>query len=272
MLLAQITDSHLRPDGRYPRHDPGKALVDAVSMLNRMRPRPDAVLFTGDLMDRVAAQDYGPVCEVLQSLDIPLLPIPGNNDERAPFIAAFGKALPLAGDGFCHYLWPLGDIHLVALDTKGPEGGGQLCAARLRWLEGALEAAPGPVVVFMHHPPFTTGMTRIDEQGFEGADTLAALLRGHGNVLQIVAGHVHRPITTLWHGMLATTCPALGQASALSLADDAPHAHSDEPPALQLHRLHGCDVASHTVSLAMRDQPRSPEGAPLADPRLVGGS
>jgi 3',5'-cyclic AMP phosphodiesterase CpdA len=85
--------------------------------------------------------------------------------------------------------WP---VRLVALDTLIPgESGGRLCAERLAWLDARLAEAPGrPTVVFMHHPPFVTGMRKMDEMGLDGTDGLAAVIRRHPQVERIVCGHL----------------------------------------------------------------------------------
>jgi len=54
--------------------------------------------------------------------------------------------------------------HLRGLDTLVPgQGGGRLGPARLAWLDARLAEAPArPTLVFMHHPPFKTGIERMD--------------------------------------------------------------------------------------------------------------
>jgi len=54
MLIAQISDLHVMPKGKlaYERVDTAGMLRNAVAHLNRLDPRPDVVLITGDLADR----------------------------------------------------------------------------------------------------------------------------------------------------------------------------------------------------------------------------
>lgn len=40
MIVVQLSDLHLRADGRYPRHDAGDTLATAVAVINRMRSSP----------------------------------------------------------------------------------------------------------------------------------------------------------------------------------------------------------------------------------------
>ena len=88
-------------------------------------------------------------------------------------------------------------VRLIALDTLVPgQVGGLLCAERLIWLAARLEEAPArPTLIFMHHPPFVTGLQAMDAMGLEGKEELAAVIRRHPQVERLVCGHVHRPMT-----------------------------------------------------------------------------
>ena len=76
---------------------------------------------------------------MLAPLSMPIYLIPGNHDDRAALKAAFPahKYLNTGGE-FLHYVAALDGICLIGLDTVVPgEGGGLLCAARLRLARGA---------------------------------------------------------------------------------------------------------------------------------------
>jgi len=128
---------------------------------------------------------------------MPVLVIPGNHDDRANLVRAFDDHAYLPRDGgFLQYTvddWP---VRLVALDTVVPgESGGRLCADRLAWLDARLGEAPGgPTLVFMHHPPFATGIVAMDAMGLEDPAALATVLRRHPHVEGITCGHIHRTI------------------------------------------------------------------------------
>ena len=53
MIVAQISDLHIRPKGQlaYRRVDTATYLKRCVEQLVAMTPRPDLVLATGDLVD-----------------------------------------------------------------------------------------------------------------------------------------------------------------------------------------------------------------------------
>ena len=247
MLIAQITDTHISTPGsvndryfRTPEH-----LERAVAHLNRLAPRPDVVLATGDLVERGEPEEYARLRAILDRLAMPLYVIPGNHDSRKGLARAFADRgyLPTDG-GFLHYTveeWP---VRLIGLDTQVPgQPGGRLCAERLAWLDARLgEAAARPTVVFMHHPPFVTGLQAMDAMGLEGKEELATVIRRHPQVERLVCGHVHRPMTRRFAGTVATTCPATAHQIALELPPTEQLSVVMEPPACMLHLWLGAEA------------------------------
>jgi 3',5'-cyclic-AMP phosphodiesterase len=250
MLIAQLTDTHITPPGVLAQgyYDTAAALRRAVAHVLALAPRPDVVLLTGDLANDPQPEAYPHLRELLAPLPMPVYAIAGNHDDRAMLRAAFAPDgyLPEHGE-FLHYVVEDFPLRLIGLDTQlAGQPGGVLCEARLAWLAGQLErAAEQPTLLFMHHPPFRTGLP-IDLRGFPGAEALGELLEEHRQVHRILCGHVHRPVQVLWHGVLASTCPSTAFQVALEL--DAPRTrYTLEPPALQLHQWHPeTGLVSHT--------------------------
>src|SRR5262249_56602123 len=109
-----------------------------------------------------------------------------------------------------------------ALVTRRPvRGGGLLRAKRLGWLPARLAESPErPTLIFMHHPPFVTGIARMDEHGLANAEEFAEVVGRHRHVQRIVCGHLHRSIQALVGGTLATTAPSTAHQMALDLEDE----------------------------------------------------
>jgi 3',5'-cyclic AMP phosphodiesterase CpdA len=234
-------------------------LERAVAHLNRLAPRPDVALATGDLVERGEPEEYARLRAILDRLAMPLYVIPGNHDSREHLARAFADRgyLPTRGE-FLHYTveeWP---VRLVGLDTQVPgQPGGALCAERLAWLDARLGEAPvRPTLVFMHHPPFLTGLAAMDGMGLEGKEALAAVIRRHPQVERIACGHVHRPMTRRFAGTVATTCPATAHQIALELRPAERLSVVMEPPACTLHLWLGADagLVSH-VSVIGDERP-----------------
>jgi len=169
---------------------------------------------------------------------MPLYLIPGNHDDRANLVRTFDRHRYLPRDGgFLHYVvedWP---VRLIALDTLIPgESGGQLCAKRLHWLDARLAEAPDrATLVLMHHPPFKTGIRKMDEMGLDGIAALETVIGRHPQVERIVCGHLHRSITRRFAGTVACTAPATAHQIALDLGEVPRLATVMEPPACLLH-------------------------------------
>lgn len=244
MLIAQISDLHVVTAGTLLGGvvDSQAALGAAIDHIGALDPRPDIVLATGDLTQDGLPEDYALLRAAFDRLPMPVYVIPGNHDNRTNLRAAFGDGgyLPETG-AFLHYAIDRHPLRLIGLDTviEG-EVGGQMCSARLRWLEDRLSEHPDrPTVIFMHHPPFTTGIAFMDRPPFKGAADLEAVIGRFPRVQLVTCGHVHRTIQTQWAGTLAAVAPSIVFQMALELSDDAPSAFVCEPPAISLHLWRG---------------------------------
>jgi 3',5'-cyclic AMP phosphodiesterase CpdA len=240
VLLAQITDLHVStPGSNIDRQCRTAArLEQALQHLSRMDPRPDAVLCTGDLVDNGKPEEYAVLAPLLASLPMPCFLIPGNHDHRENLRAAFAHHGYLPRQGFLQYTVDLGPLRLIALDTlvEDDPNLGRLGPEQLAWLDARLAEAPErPTLVMMHHPPFRTGIQRMDAMGLDGIAGMAEVIRRHPQVERIVSGHLHRPIVKRFAGTVASTCPGTAHQVVLDLRRPGRLAIVDEPPACQLH-------------------------------------
>lgn len=240
MLIAQITDCHLRADGvpLHGRVDTAAALAAAVAQIRALDPAPDAIVVTGDIADQGLAEDYAAIRSLLDPLPAPTFVIPGNHDDRAELGEAFGDWGYLPRDReFLHYTVERFPLRLIGLDTVIPgEVGGGLCAQRLAWLAERLAEQPRrPTVIFMHHPPFATGIRFMDRPPFEGGEALRTLILGHRQVQAIVCGHVHRAVQTTWAGTLAAIAPSTAYQMPLAFHADDRYRYIADPAAIALY-------------------------------------
>jgi Icc protein len=239
LLIAQISDLHIKAPGAlaYRKVDTAAALTRCIAELNRFVPRPDFVAISGDLVDTRLPQEYEHLKTLLAPLEIPYAAVPGNHDDRAPLRAAFpGQAYALSG-GALNIVHLLGELDLVLLDSSVPGAAhGMLDADTLRWLDATLAASTTrPALLFLHHPPFVTGIAHMDAQNLRDAGDLAAILRRHPRARLVAAGHVHRATLTTFAGVAATICPAPNHAVALDLDAHLPPSFRIEPPAFHMH-------------------------------------
>ncbi len=256
MLIAQVSDLHVCAPGRRlgGQVDTNAMARACVRALQALRPVPDALLLSGDLVEAGGPAEYRHLLEMLAPIGWPMYPLAGNHDERASLREALGPRMgshhALMPD-FLQYEAVLGPVRLLALDTVVPRlPHGALCAQRLGWLRERLREDARPVVIAMHHPPFATGIGHMDDMGLrEGAAELEALLAAHPQVQAVLCGHLHRSIQTRFGGTLASTCPSPAHQIALNLQALAPDGYVMEPPGFQLHLWHGQRLVSHTLPI-----------------------
>lgn len=243
MLIAQITDPHVgcRVEGEGGVVDGFESLQRAVAHLAALDPRPDVVLITGDMTVDSTPEEYAGLKEALAGLPIPYFLIPGNHDDRERLRATFPEAAMLRQDpDFIHYTVEDYPLRLIGLDTLVPgKVGGELCEARLSWLEARLCEAPDrPTVIFMHHPPLAVGIPGFDGIACENGEGLGRILDRHVQVEAVLCGHVHRPISLCWHGTAVHITPSTVYQYPLDLSGKEGFSPVAEPAACRLCLWH----------------------------------
>lgn len=262
ILIAQISDLHIKESGTlaYGRVDTALALARCVNELNRMSPRPDLLVISGDLVDTPSASAYLQLKSLIAPLKIPFVAIPGNHDDRSLMRAALdqGHSTPT---GALNLARRIADLDILLIDSTVPGAPhGALDGTTLAWLEGALAGSTSrPALLFLHHPPFVTGIGHMDVQNLRNTDAFASLVRRHERVRLIAAGHVHRTTLSTFAGVPAVICPAPNHAVALDLDGSLPPSFKIEPPAVLLHVWFPGDgfgsLVSHLVPIGDFDGP-----------------
>jgi 3',5'-cyclic-AMP phosphodiesterase len=237
--IAQISDLHIKPPGSlaYGRVDTAKALERCVAALNEFTPAPDFVVISGDLADTPTPGEYDYLKRMLAPLKLPFAGIPGNHDSRELMRAAFPQADYALESGPLNQKVEVDGLDLVLLDSSvHGKPHGELDAPTLQWLDATLgSSADRPALLFLHHPPFITGIWHMDRQNLLNSSELAPIVRRHPRVQLIAAGHVHRATLTMFAGVPATICPAPNHAVDLDLAELRQPSFKVEPPAFHLH-------------------------------------
>lgn len=262
MLIAQITDTHIKLPGKlaYQKVDTAVMLERCVAHLQGLKQQPDLILLTGDLVDLGRPEEYDHLKSILAPIRQRIIAIPGNHDERNAMRDAFaaGGYLPKERDSFLQFVieddYPL---RLIGLDTLIPgQGGGELCDARLAWLDETLARKPdAPTLVMMHHPPFQTGIGHMDDIGLKGAVGFEAVVAKYPQIKLVLCGHLHRVIRADVGGRTALTCPSPAHQVALDIDPQAPSRFIMEPPGYMLHWWNDGRLVSHTVALGDYDGP-----------------
>jgi 3',5'-cyclic-AMP phosphodiesterase len=264
LLIAQISDLHIRTAGELPGQqvDTASALKRCIMHLNGMLPRPAMVVATGDLVDGGQSEEYAHLRRLLADLALPLVAIPGNHDEREPMRRAFPNQPYAQSNGPMNVHMAVGPLDLILIDSSvAGQGHGAIEDETLAWLEATLTlSTKRPALLFVHHPPFATGIRYMDAINLQNPADLATILQRHPRARMIACGHVHRAIHTQFAGRAASICPAPNHAVALDLSPEPAPALITEPPGMHLHAwFDGSDygeVVTHLVPIGTFGGPR----------------
>ncbi|HET9391581.1 MAG TPA: phosphodiesterase [Steroidobacteraceae bacterium] len=231
--LIQFTDPHLygnetetlRGIATLPALK--AALADAKASPNWP---PNALLVTGDIVQDDPA-GYAHLRQLLGSLGLPVLCIPGNHDEPQ------AMHRELAGEPFILGSFAdFGAWRIVLLDSCLPgSASGRINADTLRQLDQALRSAQGRhCLVALHHHPVPMASQWLDRVGLENSAELFDTLDRHRNVRAVVWGHVHQAYEGLRKDVRLLATPSTC-AQFLPHADD--FAVDRRPPAYRTFEL-----------------------------------
>lgn len=252
MLIAQITDIHLGLDPDDPAESNRLRLDRVLGRIRAMRPLPDLLLATGDLVDKGDVESYQKLLAAFETLPFPAHCGVGNHDDRARFFEVFSET-PVSG-GFVQYVIEGSPVRLIVLDTLAVgRHSGAFCAARAAWLRARLaEERTQPTLIVLHHPPINTGVAWLatNPKG-SWVRRLREAIEGADNIVGFVAGHVHRAIASGWAGRPMIVAPPVSSPLALDLSPIDPERPDDRPmviegpPGFALHWWNGAEFVSH---------------------------
>jgi 3',5'-cyclic AMP phosphodiesterase CpdA len=257
LTIAQITDLHITTAANPTAEVRNAARLRAtLATIHALRPRPAAIIATGDLTDTGSAAEYAALADILSSTEIPLYLGVGNHDRRVGALAAFGPPM-IAADaaGFVQYAADIGPLRLVMVDSVDDgRDDGEFCETRAAWLARTLDAAPGrPTVLAIHHPPIPSGIQWMDPPpAAPWMGRLAAVLSGRRQILTVVCGHIHRPYHALFAGHLVSVSAATSLQLTLNLTAidrrvaDGRQILLGEPPGFTLLAWDGARLTTHT--------------------------
>lgn len=240
MLIAQISDPHLRPSGRLYQEavDSNRMFEAAIAQLLALRPRPDLVILSGDVTDEGTPAEYAVARELLARIPMPLLVLPGNHDDREGFRAAFADHAYLPSSGPLHFaVGDRGPVRIVGFDVTLPGlHHGLIDEDAAAWLDTTLSAEPErPTLVMMHQPPVLCRVPYIDAYVCHEGHRMAGIVARHPAVERIACGHIHRFMTVRFGGTTLCTAPSTTTALALQIFAEAETRSYIEPPAFLLH-------------------------------------
>jgi len=183
--FVQISDPHVT--------EPGTEILlrTALDRVRRMSPRPDWVVFTGDLIEGGTEEEFDVLQPAMASVPGTYHVVPGNHDggNRGDYACYTRRFGPL------HYAFDSGGYHCVVLDTCKRTGGeedwhGEVAGPAMAWLADDLARVgrDRPVVLFHHHG--LVGPTDDLSCDCANADEVLGLL-DRVNLVAAFGGHAH---------------------------------------------------------------------------------
>jgi Icc protein len=247
MLIAHLSDSHIRLGplaGETAAH-----LHRALGRALAIRPAPDCLVLTGDVVDNGDAEEYQAFLAIAAGYPLPIHLANGNHDDASTMVGVFGNTGYLGNADSAYYLVDYSELRLVFLDSAVPGSmAGHLPDEQLQWLDGVLaERTDAPAFVCLHHPPIDVGMPFLDSIKLDNPEALRAVLTKHTHVQRILAGHVHRTVIGSFAGITVTIAPSTFRQAAIDLQMAGPSGYVHEPPGFLLHLTGSDNCTTHLV-------------------------
>ena len=256
LTIAQITDLHVttEKDPLNQRRNEER-LRQVMKAIHSLRPRPVAIIASGDLVDRGEHEEYLELKRLMDESDIPIYYALGNHDGRKAFLDVFsGPGAQTDENGFLQYYVDFGPMRMIVCDTLEGETHGEYDEARCAWLKATLDLAPDrPTAIILHHPPIPSGIQWMDpDPSSPWILRLAECVRGREQVKIMMCGHIHRAFNGLFAGRMVAAAPATSIQLTLDLSEVDMHVPDgreilvEEPPGFALLMSHGDDLTAHT--------------------------
>ncbi|WP_261166093.1 phosphodiesterase [Microbacterium sp. Marseille-Q6965] len=220
-LLVHLSDTHLRARGGVFDIDAAAHLRRILEQLEDSGARPDAIVFTGDLVDLGEREAYAELRDIVEPaarrLGTRVVWVMGNHDDRDGFRR---ELLGASGTGPVDAVHDIDGLRLIVLDTSVPGAHhGEVSDAQLDWLQLELSIpAPHGTILAMHHPPVPCVLDLATIVELRDQRRLADVLRGT-DVRSILAGHVHFSTTATFAGIPVSVASSSCYTQDLSVAD-----------------------------------------------------
>lgn len=245
MLIAQITDIHAAPD-----NDHLLRFGQVLSWLKQVGP--DVMVLSGDLTDDGWDEGYLQIAAKLEEQVYPTLLLPGNSDNRNSLRQTWGsdRWLPDSPAELLHFSYNAGGICLAGVDSTVSEQSYGSLSGRMEGLEKQLSEADSiPVMLFLHHHIFPSGIPTLDETMCRGLSEFEQLIRRYPDkLLAVSSGHVHRPVAGTFAGIPANICGSVCPANPLWFGS-AMVPPARENPMLMIHRYEQGKLSSHHICI-----------------------
>ncbi len=187
MKIIQLTDLHIGHEGQDTHGvDVRNNFLRLLGLLSDSNP--DHLVISGDLCYRDGDRSiYVWIKEKISTLGIPYSVISGNHDDPTLIAEVFALQNELKA-GSLYYQRQIGWINAIFLDTTT----GTISSTQLSWLKNILSQSRESAFLFMHHPPFPSGVPFMDNNHLlRNRDEVAQVLLSHSAPVYVFSGHYH---------------------------------------------------------------------------------
>lgn len=238
MKIIQISDTHLfrEKDGCLRGLNSLESLQACLAHINQYHSDLSLLLATGDLSQDGSEESYQHWLELVDSLKVPVLAIPGNHDNPDTMRTVFPVAtLAKHCDLDCNW-------RLIQLDSSYEmQAAGCLSETELTRLEKLLnEKTDRFILISLHHPPVPTNSEWINKIMLQNADRFFQCLLNSINYQQIKAvvfGHIHQDFTSYYQHIALYAAPSTCIQFATSSRE---FSLDDKPPGYRCLELDAC--------------------------------
>jgi len=193
--ILQLSDFHLLGDKKKTFLGTNTYL-NAKKMFEKVQAdikehQPDLIVLTGDISQDHSANAYRNLTQLLDTIDIPKIWIPGNHDDFEKGNAVFSKHNIANKSSMM-----LGNWRLILLNSQlQGKIEGYLSEEELSRLKNLLEESKDKnVAIFIHHHPISTQLCWLDNSILTNADEFRAIIEQYPQVKVVFFGHIHSEI------------------------------------------------------------------------------
>lgn len=213
-FLIHISDTHLTSidEGLYgSTAHPETYLRELFRKLDDSELKPEAIIFSGDVVDKGEKESYRIVREIVEPvakrMGTQIVWVMGNHDHRGNFRESLLDEVSSL-DTIDKVIW-LGGLRLIVLDSTVHEHHhGEVTVDQLSWLEEILNVpAPEGSILIMHHPPVPSVTYAAISVELRDQRPLAEVIRG-SDIRLIIGGHLHYSTNGMFAGIPVSVASA----------------------------------------------------------------
>lgn len=188
LRIIQVSDCHVAASRQADYRSQNADLnLDCVVQAARLW-KPTLLLVTGDVSEDGSRNSYQRTSELLGSVGVPVLALPGNHDDPKVMCDYFPNG-PWDGP----YCFEQSSWQLTLLDSTMPgQISGSFSGQALSRLEEVLQASQSPHhLIALHHQPVAVGAPWIDRYALDAPQAFFRVTDDVAAVRCIAWGHIH---------------------------------------------------------------------------------